>query len=991
MAHNYNVDDILEEIRRKKAQQQGGASSAARRPATATRERPDRPASRQETPRSGAADVRRPPVSERETPQGRDSAGQRPQARRPLQEQAGQADYDERQKRRQSFEELDDTSRARSQRLSREAEQEPPEIPQRKSGFNFQPSEKREPTPEPQARATRPEPKAREMRRSDTRPPAPEVKERPAAGRRLSAFEEEPAVANERKPRDIPAYDAAEQQTSRRSETAFGEKMFTIPTRKEPEQERPAQKFTYTPDEQDDLTSGGRFGSRADESARQTKAERPLQREAAFEREEPVAKQPAAPQAFENDNFVLPNFEDTTDLPKEQQTSSAKFASYVSESEFEQDRPHAADQSARYTDSAFTQEIHQPRPRRKRMGFNREEEDNNDLIRSPWHDSYAAQELLEQDTHGEDDFATPQDAPYVEKELLGIHNGLKVKTIFVAVCAFLSIYLTLSLRELPFADLLKIPKGVLLPLPPLIAPEKNPHVFLAAHLILCIAVSLLGSSIVTSGVRALFKMQANHDTPTALAMFGVIIQGIVLLFYPETIMESNYVSLYFSVAILIMLFSLFGKLSLIKRVRRNFDFMMDGHEKYAFAQIQSRDFEREFTRGLGPQPGRVAYVVKSGFFTRFLDKSYSSDYGESLTRISVPVSLAGAVLVSVITAVLSKNPATSVSAFAAILCVCAPFSGTLVPNLMLGRLSKKLTRLGLMLPGYEAAENVDDIGAVIMTDRDIFLPENVVMHGMKVFAEKRIDEAILDAASVIISCDGVMSGVFMNMIGGERRLLRSVDSIMYEDGMGISAWVDGKRVLIGNQELMRMHDVDCPSRDFESRYARDGRQVLYLANSGELTAMFVVSYNGDPLTADLLKGLEARGVYPVVWTTDPNVTADQISLAFGIKRTHVKVMPAKLHGEYHFLVRPKTKINADGVMQDTSLENIWMIVRAAFAVKASVIRASIVQLIGIIVGYGIIALMAFTASLSPTSYLLLTVYQLICFAVASIVALLPRS
>lgn len=31
------------------------------------------------------------------------------------------------------------------------------------------------------------------------------------------------------------------------------------------------------------------------------------------------------------------------------------------------------------------------------------------------------------------------------------------------------------------------------------------------------------------------------------------------------------------------------------------------------------------------------------------------------------------------------------------------------------------------------------------------------------------------------------------MIGGNRRMLKKVDSLMYEDGMGLSAWVDGKR------------------------------------------------------------------------------------------------------------------------------------------------------------------------------------------------------
>lgn len=65
--------------------------------------------------------------------------------------------------------------------------------------------------------------------------------------------------------------------------------------------------------------------------------------------------------------------------------------------------------------------------------------------------------------------------------------------------------------------------------------------------------------------------------------------------------------------------------------------------------------------------------------------------------------------------------------------------------------------------GYTAAEDYADTGAVVVSDRDLFSDDSVMLHGMKVFAEKRIDEAILDAASVIISCGGIMSGIFLNM------------------------------------------------------------------------------------------------------------------------------------------------------------------------------------------------------------------------------------
>ena len=68
---------------------------------------------------------------------------------------------------------------------------------------------------------------------------------------------------------------------------------------------------------------------------------------------------------------------------------------------------------------------------------------------------------------------------------------------------------------------------------------------------------------------------------------------------------------------------------------------------------------------------------------------------------------------------------------------------------------------------------------------------------------------------------------------------------MYEDGMGLSAWVDGKRVLIGNSALMRHHEIYTLFCRLRGEIPRWRPELIYLSNSGELTAMFVVSYQPE--------------------------------------------------------------------------------------------------------------------------------------------------
>ncbi len=614
------------------------------------------------------------------------------------------------------------------------------------------------------------------------------------------------------------------------------------------------------------------------------------------------------------------------------------------------------------------------------------EEEPEILARSQWHQSFLEQEMMEQPVP-DDDFAVPEDAPYVEKDLKKQAVGLFVRSVIMVILTLVTAYLVFSIKRPPFADLIGLQEDELLGLPfEIIYPDLHPRVFMGVLLGLCVIGALACSNIIGTGFGALFRLHANSDTPAALAVLAVLIQGIVLIIYPDQLMEED-VSVYIPTAMLALLFTLYGKMMLTARIRRNFKYLTSGKEMYAMLSVYNKEFARELSRGLGPEVDEVAYHAPTGFITGFLSKSYTGDYSDNFYCVAAPVGFLGALLIGGVTGFLSKNPVLAVSGFAATMCVCAPLSSAIVPHLMLGRMSKWLCKggEGAMLAGYETAEELAAVGAVLLDEKDIFPGESVQLHGMKVFAEKRIDEAILDAASVILSCKGLMSGVFLNMIGGNQRMLKKVDSIIYEDGMGISAWVDGKRVLIGGRELMQNHEVECPSRDFEARYTRGGRKVLYISNSGELSAMFVISYNGEVRTAERLAALERRGVSIILYTTDPNITSDLVSSVFGIRKGSVRVLPAKLHPEYSYLSRYRDHVTA-GCAHHGGIAGILQLLRASGSVCRSVRAGAITQLVGIIVGYGLVAILIFTGSLELASFYALMLYGLGALAITFLVS-----
>ena len=200
-----------------------------------------------------------------------------------------------------------------------------------------------------------------------------------------------------------------------------------------------------------------------------------------------------------------------------------------------------------------------------------------------------------------------------------------------------------------------------------------------------------------------------------------------------------------------------------------------------------------------------------------------------------------------------------------------------------------------MVTGFHSLEQFDSVGAVLAASNDLFPKGSVILHGIKTFSGQRIDDAIVDAASVVCIAGTTLSEVFSQVIEGKKEMLKEVDSIVYEDSMGVSAWVDSKRVLIGNRQLMKNHNIDVPSEDYENKYVVSGREPIYLANSGELTAMFIVSYNPTPEISRAVRSLAKNGVRIVIKTTDPNITAEKLAQLFEVDEQMFRIIPSNLY------------------------------------------------------------------------------------------------
>ena len=109
-------------------------------------------------------------------------------------------------------------------------------------------------------------------------------------------------------------------------------------------------------------------------------------------------------------------------------------------------------------------------------------------------------------------------------------------------------------------------------------------------------------------------------------------------------------------------------------------------------------------------------------------------------------------------------------------------------------------------------------------------------------------------------------------------------------GQGISARVDGKKVLIGNIQLMNANQIS-PDEDAAQTLARQGKTPTFVAIDGAFAGIIAIA---DPIKDGSRAGIErlrALGLEVVMLTGDNAATAQAIAQQVGIERVLAEVAP----------------------------------------------------------------------------------------------------
>ncbi|MCD7730952.1 MAG: hypothetical protein LUI05_05590 [Oscillospiraceae bacterium] len=506
-----------------------------------------------------------------------------------------------------------------------------------------------------------------------------------------------------------------------------------------------------------------------------------------------------------------------------------------------------------------------------------------------------------------EDFEAFEDAPSIAADIAQLKNSLVIRMIVLLCCLAASAYISLAndLDAFPIIDIL------------------NKRTQTVTYLFVCAIIGLLAVfssyTVISCGFSKLLSLKADCDSLSALSVVtslaGCIID-IIMLSSTTNLVKGGLVHVYITSAICSLVFNTAGKLLIVSRTGRSFKFVSGSEEKYALFNVEDEEKAQSFTRGALRDFPRLASMRKTEFITEFLRTSYSSDSTDKFCRLFTPIIVGAAVIVAVLAGITARSEYgasgfyVGLSAFTGCISLCSAFSMMLVVNLPMEKSSKKNAELQGAVLGYDCIEEFADTNSVLVDAAQLFPLGSVVLSAIKVFSDTRIDEAIVEAASLTSQSGSILKNMFYDIIAGKTELLNPVESYIYEDSMGLCGWINNKRVLLGSRELMINHSIEgVPSAAKEQEYTKNGKSAVYLSISGELSALFVVELVPSIEIKQALAELQKQEIYTAVRTVDSLVSINRLSELFDVSPEFFKLLPFRVHDDYEEAVSycPKQK------------------------------------------------------------------------------------
>lgn len=586
--------------------------------------------------------------------------------------------------------------------------------------------------------------------------------------------------------------------------------------------------------------------------------------------------------------------------------------------------------------------------------FSKDESDDNDTVK-------------EENSKPVEDYTGEEDEKSILYELNHNIRKLFMRSLLSGIIAAVVVVLTIVTRIFPNAICSAVPFA--------------PAAYAILLFILMAASLVLNRVAMLSGLSPLVHIKGNSDTAVAVAGAAGMVQ-IIVSFFCLGDLNGFHVNYYTVIPMLAFFANNVGKLYMVLRVKDNFKFVSSKGQKYASKIYNNESVAMQMMSGTAADRPIIAYQHKTEFPSNFLKISYAPDPSEDLASKLAPITTIASIIIAVMYGVVKLSFADALNAFALITAVSVPVATLLSVNAPVRKLCKTLLSYGSMLSGYPSVKQFCDSTAIMIDANELFPAESISLEGIKTFEDYGIDESLLCGIAILKEAQNPIANAFDSVVAETEEILPEVESVLYEDEIGLVGWIKSERILVGSRTLMEKYSVEVPNMEYEEKYTSQGRQVTYLSRAGRLVAMFVTRYTPDAQLKAEMQRAETNGISFLIRTTDYNVTNDLVAKLYDLFYRSIKVLPTGLGNVLREAEDTVEETSRSYLITNGKAASLARAVTGCVKIKHNISLSIIIQLIAVIFGLLVASTLSLYAGVQVMGSLEVLIYALFWGAAA---------
>lgn len=244
--------------------------------------------------------------------------------------------------------------------------------------------------------------------------------------------------------------------------------------------------------------------------------------------------------------------------------------------------------------------------------------------------------------------------------------------------------------------------------------------------------------------------------------------------------------------------------------------------------------------------------------------------------------------------IISRDATASLGILLSTICLCSPLTGRAAAALLNYISNRRLNREGAAATHNEGIHLIGNAHGITMDVSDIFTADVSGFRLAPGVLMKQNDAAII-AAAVLINAGTLPGKSFRDFISQIGAALPVTENVQYEEKLGFSAWVSGKRVLVGSREMLIQHSLPVPDEREEKLYAGN-KFVMYLVIEGRVSASFLVNYRTLASVKQFSADFNKTGLVLLLTCKEPGLDYKEIAKRLYLESAAVRILSGKNEG-----------------------------------------------------------------------------------------------